>query len=89
MASQSEKHLKELLSQIPPHTEVVTLLRQLGTQEAHVFDRAVAIIGATLVEHGLKIAILGSFIRLGNNDISRLFDFGGNAPLSSLGTAFC
>jgi hypothetical protein len=83
MASGPEKRLKMLLSQIQPHADVVTFLQTLRGHEGSAFDRSIAIVGATLVENGLKIAILGSFIKLNDDEISRLFDFGGNAPFST------
>lgn len=79
----SQKRLRKLLMQIPSHNEVIDLLGQLKSKDDHASDRAAAIVGATLLEHGLKVIILSDFVKLNKTGTDALFDPERRGPLSS------
>ena len=85
-AKSSKKALKKFLKQMPSHDDVIDMLGQLKSEDNHAADRAVAIVGAALLEHGLKIIILSEFIELDDDTETReLFDLENGGQLGTLG----
>jgi len=81
----SVNRLKELLKQVPSHDDVIGMLGHLKSKDDHASDRAAAIVGATLIEHGLKIIILSGFVRLSPTETKNLFDADKRGPLGTFG----
>lgn len=82
-AKPSLKALYELLKQVPSHDDVIDMLGQLKSEDEHASDRAAAIVGAVLIEHGLKVIILSDFVKLSKDDTERLFDPEKRGPLGT------
>ena len=84
-AKSSIKALNKLLEQMPSHDDVIDMLGQLKSEDNHASDRAAAIVGAVLIEHGLKIAILSEFIKLNKTETNELFDQEKGGQLGTFG----
>jgi hypothetical protein len=81
MASAASRRLKILAKEIPDDRATQALLHGLNMHESDFVDRSVAIIGSSLVEKALEIAILGKFIPLGDEARKRLFEYEHRGPL--------
>ena len=78
--SSTSKRLKALAKEIPDEAHVRGLLRFIEHQRLQS-DYAVAIVGASLIERALEVAILSRFVPVSNDERGRLFDY--KSPLGS------
>jgi len=77
--------LKKLAAEIPDDKEARAILQGLEAQHNPLSDYAIALIGASLLEKALEIALLARFVPLSNEERSRIFQPTG--PLGSLSAA--
>lgn len=82
-ANPSIQAYNKLREQIPSHDDVMDMLGQLKSKDDHASDRAAAIVGATLIEHGLKVIMLSAFVELGSTKSKALFDPDTPGPLGT------
>jgi Mannitol repressor len=77
--------LKQLIQAVPSEDETTRILGALSKGRlTHYSDRAVAVIGSTLLDNALKVAIQTRFINLKLADVAQIFDGLSGGPLSSL-----
>ena len=75
--------LRGLMRQAPTEDQVFRILRSIDKpRRSTETDRAIAIVGANLVDHSLQLAILSHFIELSQTETEGIFGAGG--PLGSL-----
>jgi Mannitol repressor len=79
----SLRRLKALAKEIPDEAQIRGLLRVIESRHLGS-DYAVAVIGASLVERALEVAILARFIPFGEDHRNRLFSFEQKGPLADL-----
>lgn len=71
------------MRQAPTEDQIFKILHSLERPRRSTdTDRAIALVGANLVDHSLKLAILSHFIELGDDEAERLF--GAFSPLGTL-----
>jgi hypothetical protein len=75
------KRLKALAKVIPDETRIRGLLRVIENRQTGS-DYAVAIIGASLVERALEVAILSRFVVMTKDERNRLFSYEAKGPLA-------
>ena len=76
------KRLKKLAAEIPDDKESRAMLQGLEAQDNPLSDYAIALIGASLLEKALEIALLARFVELSKDERTRLFQPKG--PLAGL-----
>ena len=81
-----KKRLKELSEEEPIRDRIINLLDDLLKKDGHAYDRTIAVIGGSLIEHALKIAILSAFGSLASRGTERIFSKEDNAPLCTFGS---
>lgn len=71
------------MRQAPTEELVFTILRSIeNPNRSTETDRAIALVGANLIDYSLQLAILSHFIEIGQTEIEDIF--GAGAPLGSL-----
>jgi Mannitol repressor len=70
------------MRQAPTEAQVYRILQSLERpRRSTETDRAIALVGANLIDHCLQLAILTHFVELGKTDIESLFEV--NGPLAT------
>jgi DNA-binding MltR family transcriptional regulator len=77
--------LKKLAAEIPNDKESRAVLQELEAQANPLSDYAIALIGASLLEKALEVALLARFVPLSKDERARLFQPTG--PLGGLAAA--
>jgi hypothetical protein len=71
------------MRQAPTEEQVLVILRSIEhPSRSTETDRAIALVGANLVDYSLQLVILSHFVEMGQTEIEDLFGAGG--PLGSL-----
>jgi hypothetical protein len=76
--------LKKLAAEIPEDNVTRALLQQLETHDSPLSDYAIALIGSSILEKALEIAILSRFTAISNDERKRIFDYTHDGALTSL-----
>jgi DNA-binding MltR family transcriptional regulator len=79
----SSRRLKKLAKRIPDERFVRGILRTLQNRHT-VSDYPVAIVGSSMIERALRIAILSRFIPLQADEENKLFEFDQKGPIADL-----
>lgn len=86
MASKSSpaKSLKKLAAEIPDDEIVRKLLQSLEPKDNAYADHAIALIGASIVDKALEVAIRSRMVKLDDDEHKRIFSFDHRGPLADL-----
>lgn len=82
--SSHAKRLKKLVAEIPDEKTVRNVLKLLEPDHVLFADHAIALIGASVVEKALEIAILAYLIPMTKDERKRIFSYDDQGPLSDL-----
>lgn len=83
-ASSPAKRLKKLAAEIPDDKAVRNVLNLLEPVDMLFADHTIALIGASLVEKALEIAILAYLIPMTEDERKRMFSYDYQGPLADL-----
>lgn len=78
------KRLRALAAEIPSDRALRANLIALDELDGAFSDHAIALMGASIVEKALEVAVLSQLIVLTADERSRLFDYDKRGPLSDL-----
>jgi Mannitol repressor len=78
------KRLRALADEIPDDRALRANLLALDDLNGAFSDHAIALMGASIAEKALEVAILSQFVDLSTDERQRLFDYDKRGPLSDL-----
>ena len=86
MASKSSpaKSLKKLAAEIPDDRIARDLMQSLEPKDNAYADHAIALIGASVVDKALEVAIRSRMVKLDDDEHKRIFSFDHRGPLADL-----
>ena len=77
-----QRRLKQLADEIPDENAVRDVLRSLESADSALADYSIALIGASVLERALEVAILSRFRRLREKERKQLFSYENRGPLA-------
>lgn len=82
--SSAKKRLRDMAAEIPDDTTVIHILQLLEPEQNAFADHSIALIGASVVDKALEVAIRSRLKPLNDTEAKRIFSYGSQGPLADI-----